>query len=414
MIVASQHAPGARIRPFVITLSRYAVLLKSPEVRQILTASLIGRLPIGLTGLAILILVQSHSGSFAAGGAATAAYVTGLAIVAPVLGRSIDLYGPRRILLACALLFPAALAALIGAVHVDASPFVILGLAGLAGGCFPPITVCMRTFFKQRFREDQQLTTAYSVESILIELIFIAGPLLVALLVALASPAAAVGAAALSGLVGTLLFLRTPALRGWRIEARDGRAMLGALSEAGFTPLLLIIFVFSMAFGLLEIGVTAYATTLGDAAWAGVMLGLMSVGSALGGLAYGSRSWRPPLESQFAFTLAVMGVGLTLLALEWTAWSFAALALLAGVIMAPALIIQSMMVARIVRSAYATEAFTWSTSALLTGVGVGLAGGGLLLETLPYRAALAAGGAAAMLAALGVLLLLKKRRPAEP
>jgi hypothetical protein len=393
----------------VISLRRYADLLQAPDVRQILVASLIGRLPIGLTGLAVLILVQTHTGSFAAGGAATAAYVTGLALVAPILGRSIDLYGPSRILWACALLFPAALAALIVAVRIDAATAVILALAALAGACFPPITVCMRTFFKQRFREDQHLITAYSVESILIELIFIAGPLVVALLVALASPAAAVAAAALSGFGGTLLFLRTPALRGWHIEPRDGRALIGALGEPGFMPLLIIVLVFSIAFGLLEIGVTAYATTLGTPAWAGVLLGLMSVGSALGGLAYGSRTWRPALESQFAFTLGVMGAGLTLLALEWSPWAFAALALLAGVIMAPALIIQSMLVARIVRSAYATEAFTWSTSALLTGVGVGLAGGGLLLERLPYRSALAAGGAAATLAALGVLLTLKKR-----
>lgn len=397
----------------MISLRRYAALLQAPDVRQILTASLIGRLPIGLTGLAVLILVQTHSGSFAAGGAATGAYVTGLALVSPILGRIIDLYGPRRILLACALLFPTALAALIAAVRIDASTPMLLGLAGLAGACFPPITVCMRTFFKQRFREEQQLITAYSVESILIELIFIAGPLVVALLVALVSPDAAVGAAAVSGFLGTLLFLRTPALRGWRTEARSGRALIGALGEPGFAPLLVIVLVFSTAFGLLEIGVTAYATTLGDAAWAGVMLGLMSAGSALGGLAYGSRTWRPPLESQFAFTLAVMGIGLTLLALEWNAWAFAVLALLAGVIMAPALIIQSMLVARIVRAAYATEAFTWSTSALLTGVGVGLAGGGLLLEALPYRATLGAGGVAAMLAALGVLLLLKKSGPAS-
>ncbi|MGQ0654915.1 MAG: MFS transporter, partial [Betaproteobacteria bacterium] len=90
----------------MISLSRYAALLGAADVRQILAASLIGRLPIGLTGLAILILVQSERGSFAAGGAATAAYVTGLAAVAPIIGRSIDLYGPRRILLACAILFP--------------------------------------------------------------------------------------------------------------------------------------------------------------------------------------------------------------------------------------------------------------------------------------------------------------------
>ncbi|MGQ0652914.1 MAG: MFS transporter, partial [Betaproteobacteria bacterium] len=344
----------------------------------------------------------------AAGGAATAAYVTGLAAVAPIIGRSIDLYGPRRILLACAILFPAALLALIAAVLHGAAMPAVLALGGLAGACFPPITVCIRTFFKQRFLEEQHLVTAYSVESILIEIIFIAGPLLVALLVAAASAAAAVAAAALSGLAGTLLFLRTPALRGWRIESRNGRALLGALGERGFLGLLAMVLLFSTAFGLLEIGVTAYATSLGDAALAGVLLGLMSVGSALGGLAYGSRTWRAPLESQFALMLGVMGAGLTLLALQWGPWAFAGFAFLAGIVMAPALIIQSTLVAKTVRAAYTTEAFTWSTSALLAGVGIGLAGGGALLEVLPYRAAFAAAGATAALAALGVVLLGKR------
>jgi len=50
----------------------------------------------------------------------------------------------------------------------------------------------MRTYFKQRLSDDTLLATAYSLESVLIELIFIVGPMLVALFVAAASAAAAV------------------------------------------------------------------------------------------------------------------------------------------------------------------------------------------------------------------------------
>jgi hypothetical protein len=48
-----------------------------------------------------------------------------------------------------------------------------------------------------------------------------------------------------------------------------------------------------------------------------------------------------------------------------------------------------------------TEAFTWTTSALLAGVGIGLAAGGALLEVFPSQAALATGAAAALVAAAG-------------
>jgi MFS family permease len=382
----------------VISLGRYAALLHVREMRLSIVASIIGRLPIGITGLAVLLLVQTATDSFARGGTAAAAYVLGLATVAPALGRLMDRTGPRVTLLLCSVAFPAALLGLVAAVHGQAHPVFALALAAAAGAAFPPITVCMRTYFKQRLSDDGLLATAYSLESVLIELIFIIGPMLVALFVAVASAAAAVVFAAACGCLGTLLFLRAPPLRAWRIEPRTTATLLGPLAERGFVPLIGVVLCYSIAFGLLEIGITAYATEWGRPALAGVLLGLMSAGSALGGIAYGSRSWHLPLMRQFALMLGLMGVGLAVLALQWTPWAFAFWSLGAGVVMAPALIIQSMLVAKTARPEHTTEAFTWSASALLSGVGIGIAAGGGLLEVFRSPAVLAAGGTAALLA----------------
>jgi len=389
----------------VISLARYSALLAPRDLRLSIAASVLGRLPIGLSGLAILLLVQTHTGSFAQGGAATAAYVFGLAAMAPALGRLIDRYGPRLVLLACGAAFPAALAALVAAVAHGANTAAILFLAAGAGAAFPPISVCMRTYLRQRLGDDPLLSAAYSLESVLIELIFIAGPMLVALLVALSSAAAAVLFSAACGLTGTWLFLRSPALRQWRVEGRAGTRLLGPLTERSFVALVAVILCYSCAFGLVEIGLAAYATERGYPALAGVLLGLMSVGSAAGGLAYGSRTWHYPLHRQFALMLFIMAAGLMVLALPWPPVAFGAWTIFAGVVMAPALIIQSMLIAKRARADQMTEAFTWSTSALLAGVGLGMAGGGLLLETWPASAALAAGAAAALLAALGATRL---------
>lgn len=389
----------------MISLERYAALLRLRELRQTIAASLLGRLPIGMTGLAILLLVQSATQSFARGGVATASYVFGLAAIAPALGRLIDRRGPRSTLAVCALAFPAALIALVLAVERESTPWLILALAAGAGAAFPPITVCMRTYFRQRLGADPLLAAAYSLESVLIELVFIAGPMLVALFVALASPAIAVFFSAACGCAGTVLFLRTPALRAWRVEARNARSLLGPLGEPGFIALVGVILCYSSAFGLIEIGLTAYATEKGMPALAGILLGLMSAGSALGGLAYGSRNWHVPLGRQFAIMLALMGAGLMVLVLPWSPWPFALWSAFAGVVMAPALIIQSMLVATTTRSEHMTEAFTWSASALLSGVGIGMALGGGLLEYFRSPAVLAAGAAAALLAAAGALTL---------
>src|SRR5262245_15914490 len=123
----------------MISLERYATLLAHQDFKSVLTASIIGRLPIGLTGLSILLLDQGATGSFARGGAAAAAYVVGLACLAPLLGRIIDRSGPRGVLLWCAIAFPASLIAFVAAVNLDADSAVFALTAAFAAGAnFPP------------------------------------------------------------------------------------------------------------------------------------------------------------------------------------------------------------------------------------------------------------------------------------
>lgn len=370
----------------MISLDRYAALLARPELRAAVLASVVGRLPIGITGLAILLLGQRTTGSFVQSGVMTAAYVIGLASIAPLLGRAIDRSGPQRVLAVSAMVFPAALCALVLATHAKPSTWLTAALAFAAGASFPPITVCMRTFFRQRLRDESLLAAAYSLESVLIELIFIAGPMLVALLVAVASPEAAVLLAALCASLGILLFLRSSVLAHWRIEPRVAGSLLGPLAEHGFVALLAVVLGYATAFGLVEIGVTAYASKAGHPALAGLLLALMSAGSALGGLAYGSRSWAPPLVRQFAIALGLMGAGFALLAPSSNVWAFALLCIVAGIVMAPALTMQAMLVAQIASSRHATEAFTWSSTGLLSGVGFGMALGGWLIEQWGWSA----------------------------
>jgi len=392
----------------MISLSKYRLVLASPGLGYLFAASIIGRLPIGMSGLSILLLVQGTSGSFATGGAATGCFVAGLAFVAPALGRTIDRYGSWAVLITSAVLFPAWLIALVAAVWNGASSLTVALCAAAAGASFPPITVCVRTVLRQRFGDDPLLTTAYSLDSVLIETIFIAGPMLVSLFVAVASARVAIWSAAAGGFSGVFLFLRSGALREWRIEARTRGSLLGPLAQTRFVALIAIVVCYALGFGLTELGATAYANEAGRPALAGVFLGLMSLGSAFGGLAYGSTHWHAPLLRQFSATLAIMGIGLLLLAAPWSQVVFGVLCIFAGVVMAPALIIQSMLVAKTAKSEHTTEAFTWSSSALLAGVGLGMAFGGVLVESWHSPASFAAAGAAALIAATGGLWLSRR------
>jgi MFS family permease len=367
----------------MISLDRYASLLSRPDVLQAFISSFIGRIPIGIAGLAILLLVQSVEGSYARAGAIAAAYVAGLAAASPLLGRMIDRIGPRRVLTTCAFVYPSALLVLIHSVLTQIPAAATLLVAALAGASFPPVTACQRAWLRHTLGDDPLLTAALSLDALVVELVFILGPLAVALIVAYVSPAAAVAAAALCGLIGSLQFVRARALRTWRLVAASSAPLLGPLADRRFVPLLCLVTCYASVFGLVEIGVTAFAAESGRPALAGLFLGVMSVGSAAGALAYGSRHWRIPLGAQFSSSLVLMGAGIIPLALVTHPVLYALGSVIAGIAMTPTLIIQATLVVRTVSSQHATEGFTWSATALLAGVGIGLALGGLILEHAP-------------------------------
>lgn len=398
----------------MISLARYGALFRVPDLKAIAIASVIGRLPIGIAGLAIMLMMQAATGSFADSGIATAGYIGGLAALAPFVGRYIDRHGPQGMLRLSMLVYPAAMLGLIACALMHASKPLLGTVAFLAGASYPPITVCMRTLLRQLLQDDARLQAAYSLESVLIETIFIAGPLLVALLVAVARPEYAVAFAALCALLGTWLFLRSPAMRRWNIEPPRRGSLLGPLATTGFTPLLCVTLLYCAGFGLFEIGVTGYAAENGSPWLSGLMLGLASVGSATGALAYGSRTWRWPLKHQYVTALACMGLGCVALSVSSHGWVFGLVSMVAGLAMSPPLIMQSMLVARIARPEHATEAFTWSSTALLTGVGVGIAAGGALLEVLPSSAVFLSSGLLAMVASALAAALIGSGRSSDP
>jgi len=391
------------------SFARYVTILEKPELKGAIAASVVGRLPIGMAGLALMLATQETTGSFATAGAITGAYIAGLAFLAPLLGRSIDRSGPRRVLAACGIAYPAMLCLLIASLRFGAPIPLAFVVAFVAGACFPPITVCMRAFLRQRLHDDALLSTSYSMESLLIESIFILGPVLVAAFVATLTAQAAVLFAAACSFAGTLMFLNSSAIRLWRIEPRKTSSLFGPLTEPGFPALLATIVCYAIAFGLVEIGVTGIANEWSRPAMAGVLLALMSVGSATGALAYGGRTWRSPLRRQFAAMLFLMGAGIAILAGVNDAWQFAFLCVFAGVVMAPALIIQSMLVAKLAKPQHSTEAFTWSSTGLLAGVSTGIALGGVILESAPASAVFVTAGLASMAAAVLAIALLRER-----
>ena len=111
-------------------LARYRALFHVPYVRRLVLSGLLARLPMGMIGLALLLLVRENGGSYSAAGAVSGAYFVATAVGAPIAGRRVDRRGQTRILLPRALIFPALLLAVCALALLDAPLAAIAVCAG--------------------------------------------------------------------------------------------------------------------------------------------------------------------------------------------------------------------------------------------------------------------------------------------
>jgi MFS family permease len=362
-----------------MNLSPYRAVLRTPQVPRLVWSALVGRLVIGMAGLAIVLLVRDAAGSFALAGLATGSFALGAGVASPLMGRLVDRGGQTRVLLACAVVCAGAFSAL--ALTAGRAPAGLLPLlAGIGGATVPPIGACMRALWSSMLGHGSRLQTAFAFEATVQEVVFITGPLLVVSLIAVASPAVAMLAIAAAVLVGTCLFAATPASRSWRPQARD-RDWAGALRGPGLRTTLAVIALMAAAFGMVEVAVPAVAEQLGSRTLSGLFLSLWSGGSMLGGLVAGALASARGAERRVVVLLGAVAAGLAPLAVAAVGvLPFALCMLLAGLAVAPTIACLYLLVDRSAPPGTVTEAFTWVTSAFTAGTAVGSALAGSLVQ----------------------------------
>jgi len=366
-------------------VKRYRSVLSAPGCARVFATALIGRLPQGMLSLAILLLVRSKTGSYAAAGIAVGAFAFATAAGAPFLGRLVDRFGRRRVLAPSAIAQGVALTGLVVAAHAGAGPVVLAVVAAVAGGVLPPIAPTVRALLREVLADPALRETAYSLESVVQELIWITGPLLVAVVVTLTSPSTAVLLGGAVCIVGTMLFVSSPLTSGpGSRTSAHGRTPVLAIPELRL--LLGPIALMGVGLGAIEVGLPSLALHAGSRPASGLLLALWSLGSMTGGLWYGSRTWRASLSTRYR-TLLLTGVGcIAPLIVARSIPAGAICAFLAGLTIAPVFSCQYALIGRSVTPGVETEAFTWVSAALISGLAAGSALGG---------AAISAGGVSA-------------------
>jgi len=382
--------------------NKYVEFVRQPDVGRMLLAALVSRMPVGMLGFGMLMFLRETLGSFAQAGTAVGVEFVAAAIAAPIVGRIVDRNGPWRVLYVTGTVQPLALVAMLATAKMGLGFSAVAACAVVAGSFSSPITTLTRTMWRHRFDRDEDRRTAFALDSVAIEVNFTLGPSLMAAVLAGYGATTAFVVMIAAVVIAFFAFMGSPALRYFRQpDGKVERHLLGPLTDARLRLIFVCTFGLTMSLGLLEVGYPAYGVAAAAPAMGGLLLGVNSIGSATGGAIYGGLHFRIPVERQFALAVGLMALGLLLhTAAMPVLAAFFAVSFLAGMLIAPSIASQSVLVSRLAPVQYATEAFTWGSMCIVSGIGAGIALGGVLVESVGLMPLFAASGVIAGATAL--------------
>ena len=390
--------------------SAYVQVLRTPGALAFSGAGGVARLPQAMEGLGSVLLVAGVGRSYTVAGAVAGALAISQAVVAPAVARLVDRRGQTVVVAPQLAVHLVVVAGLVVAAPTDIWGGWLVLLGAAAGASLPQIGPLARARWAALLGQGAGSATATAIESLLDEAAFVVAPALVGLLATTIAPAAGLIAAGVLALVATGAFLaqrRTeppvhPPSGGQDTPRRPDRLV----TAASFRSLVVVLFLVGMMFGLIEVGVVAFARAAGRADLSGVMLGLWALGSVLSGVVFGARHWTGPSRRRLLWGAAGIAAGAVLVALcASSTTTLTAALLLAGTANAPTLITANTIVSEIVPQRRLTEAYTWLSVAIFAGVAAGAPVAGLLVDgrgtQAPLWAAAVVASAAAVAAATG-------------
>ncbi|MCW2753624.1 MAG: putative arabinose efflux permease, family [Marmoricola sp.] len=384
-------------------LESYRRVFAHPGSAAFSATGLVARLPISMMTLGIVILVSTLTGSYGLAGQVSAAFVIGNALVAIPHGRLADRLGQTKVLYVDAVLFALATGLLIRAATDGwATPWPHL-LAALAGAAMPQIGSMVRGRWAHVVTDDAERHTAFAVEAVADEVVYVTGPTLVTFLSTLYSPQTGLLVALGFGTVGTVVLAAQPHTAP-RPHPPASERPADAMPWARLVPIALASVALGSLFGALEVATVAHAGENGHKSAAGLLLAVFSLGSMAAGIIAGAVTWRTGVLRRLQIGIGLLAAAMFLLPFVHNLVALGAVLLVIGTTLAPTTIaIVSLLEASTPRSRL-TEAM----AVFQTGISAGLAPGAYLAGLVADRASgstaywvCVGSGVLALVAALG-------------
>ena len=369
-------------------------------------AGLVGRLPISMIGLGIVLLAEHTTGSYAVAGSLSATAMIANAVLAIPQGRLMDRLGQGVVLRVVITVWGAGLAGAMVSLEADWPRWTAYVLAAVSGAALPSVGTCARARWAHALVGDESaLHTAFSFEAAVDEMVFIIGPVAVTLLATGVDPIAGLVTALVTGLGGTYVFagLRSsepPAHP--RTAATETRAPIpwGAIGVLSVHTCAL-----GVLFGAAEVVTVAFAQEHGHESVAGLLLACWSFGSLVAGLLSGVYAGR--VDQRTMLWIGALGMSVSSVPLLWIPsipWMAVAL-LIGGLTISPTLIAAMSLAKQALPASRMTEGMAFLNTGLALGVAPGAALAGVVIDahgaSTAYLVSLG-GSVVALLAALAV------------
>lgn len=394
-------------------LQTYRAVFRAPGTFAFAAAGFVMRMPIAMYPIGLVLIISGRTGEYGFAGVLSASYIFGAAPGNPLLARLVDRYGQRRLILPATAVTLAATVALAFLLEADAPDWALVIPTVTAGFSYLSVGSLVRARWSLALAGRPELSTAYSLESVLDELIFVVGPLLATLIATHADPVIVLWVAVVLIAVGAG-WLSTQSATEPPAQSADDPKHASALRSRGMLVLIIGTAAMGALFASAEVTMVAFCGQHGDRGLSGLPLALFAGGSGLSGLFYGARKWRAPVLSRYRLQALIFGVLPFVFLAAVNVATLCAAAFVVGLGTAPTLITCFGIVEKYVPSVALTEGLAWVITGLNVGYGTGSALVGGIADAHGARVAFSVTIAAGLTMGALALVLHERLRAADP
>ncbi|TSA48746.1 MAG: MFS transporter [Actinomycetales bacterium] len=292
----------------------YAILFRTPGAIKFSLTGIIGRMPVSMDSLALIFIVVAANGSYAIAGAIGATASIVVAISMPLWARISDRIGQRAILIRVVPLKLFGLSIFLLLVLNEAPVWtwflsiifaeaVSINLGGMVRRRWLHILSPDESTISGDKNDRHLVNTAYSLEALNDEFVFIVGPIIATACATSITPAAGLIAGMLFLAIGAPLFAIQRATEPPAAPKREVDPHPAVIKSKKLQAIVAPTIFVGGFFGAIAIATVAFTDLYGEKSHSGVLLAIWASGSAVAAVINGIIKWRLSHAARFIFFL---------------------------------------------------------------------------------------------------------------